>query len=72
VVWALATSAVAGCTTLIPDRVTSVVGLDPSSLYHLTQIPGLALLAWAVDRMHAEARAQPGALSTTKWSKLAV
>ncbi|MGD9998267.1 MAG: hypothetical protein AB7L17_11445 [Ilumatobacteraceae bacterium] len=54
VVWALVVSAVAGCTTLIPERVTGLVGLDPSSLYHLTQIPGLALLAWAIDRMHRD------------------
>jgi hypothetical protein len=72
VVWALVTSAVAGCTTMLPERVTGVVGLDPSSLYHLTQIPGLALLAWAVDRMHPDVADQPGARSTTKWSKLAV
>jgi hypothetical protein len=59
IVLALVLSAVAGCTTLIPEDVTGLIGLDPSSVYHLAQIPGLALLAWAVDRMHRESARRP-------------
>ena len=31
----------------LPSGATELVGLDPTSLYHLAQIPGLVLLAWA-------------------------
>jgi hypothetical protein len=43
----LASGAAAGVRAL-PSAATDLVGLDPTSLYHLAQIPGLILLAHAV------------------------
>jgi hypothetical protein len=43
----LASGAAAGVRALPPD-VTELVGLDPTSLYHLAQIPGLVLLAYSL------------------------
>jgi hypothetical protein len=41
---ALAASALAGATRATPPEVTALVGLDPTSLYHVAQIPGMAML----------------------------
>jgi hypothetical protein len=41
---ALGASALAGCTRALPAGVTHVVGLDPTSVYHLAQIPAIVLL----------------------------
>jgi hypothetical protein len=41
---ALGASMLAGVVRALPDRLTEVVGLDPTSLYHLAQIPGMLLL----------------------------
>ncbi len=43
----LASGAAAGLRAL-PADVTGVVGLDPTSLYHLAQIPGIVLLYYAL------------------------
>lgn len=45
---ALGTSAIAGCTRALPRDVTEVVGLDPTSVYHIAQIPPMVLLCLAV------------------------
>jgi hypothetical protein len=44
VIVALAASAAAAATRAAPADVTELVGLDPTSLYHLAQIPGMVLL----------------------------
>lgn len=44
VIAALAASAVAAGSRGLPPGITGVVGLDPTSLYHLAQIPGMVLL----------------------------
>jgi hypothetical protein len=49
-VFALAACIVAGCTRALPERVTGFVGLDPTSLYHLVQIPAIVLLYVALVR----------------------
>jgi hypothetical protein len=41
---ALGASIVAGCTRALPPDVTDVTGLDPTSLYHVAQIPAMLLL----------------------------
>ncbi len=43
----LASGAAAGARAL-PSDVTELVGLDPTSLYHLAQIPGMVLLYHAL------------------------
>jgi hypothetical protein len=48
VIIALAASGVAAATRALPNDLTGEVGLDPTSLYHLAQIPGLVFLAWAL------------------------
>jgi hypothetical protein len=48
VITALAVSGLAAVARALPSGATELVGLDPTSLYHLAQIPGLVLLAWAV------------------------
>ena len=45
---ALGASALAGCTRALPESATQIIGLDPTSLYHLTQIPPMVLLCLAV------------------------
>jgi hypothetical protein len=45
----LASGAAAGCQSLSPS-VTQLIGLDPTSTYHLAQIVGMALLYRAVSR----------------------
>jgi hypothetical protein len=42
--WALGASVLAGCTRALPADVADLVRLDPTSLYHLAQIPGMVLL----------------------------
>ncbi|HEX2504145.1 MAG TPA: hypothetical protein VHK00_09380 [Miltoncostaeaceae bacterium] len=58
----LASGAAAGVRAL-PDDVTGLVGLDPTSLYHLAQIPGMVLfflaLAAAPQWLRRPARAGP-------------
>jgi Family of unknown function (DUF6962) len=41
---ALGASVVAGSLRALPSDVTAVVGLDPTSLYHVAQIPAMVLL----------------------------
>jgi hypothetical protein len=43
-VTALVASTLAGCCRALPRDVTELVNLDPTSLYHLVQIPGMVLL----------------------------
>jgi hypothetical protein len=57
---ALAASAVAGASRAIPTDVTELVGLDPTSLYHVLQIPSMVLLVRAV-RGAAEPSRSPDA-----------
>jgi hypothetical protein len=45
---ALAANVVAGITRAFPSSITGLVGLDPVSLYHLAQIPPMALLYVAI------------------------
>jgi hypothetical protein len=47
---ALGASVLAGSVRALPAGVTEVVGLDPTSLYHLAQIPAVALLYLALVR----------------------
>jgi hypothetical protein len=65
---ALAASIVAGCMRALPQRATAIIGLDPTSLYHVVQIPAIVLLyaalvrrsgridadIWAPDRLESE------------------
>ncbi|MGD9694327.1 MAG: hypothetical protein AB7V42_01545 [Thermoleophilia bacterium] len=55
---ALAASAAAAAARAIPGDVTDRIGLDPTSLYHLAQIPGLVILFLALALPQ---RARPGA-----------
>ena len=48
VITALVASGLAAVARALPPAATELVGLDPTSLYHLAQIPGLVLLARAV------------------------
>jgi hypothetical protein len=48
VVVALGASAAAAALRAAPPEATALVGLDPTSLYHLAQIPGMVLLFAAV------------------------
>ena len=48
VILAVAASAAAAGARAAPSGATGVVGLDPTSLYHLLQIPGMVLLFAAV------------------------
>ena len=45
---ALAANVFAGITRALPSSITELVGLDPVSLYHLAQIPPMALLYVAI------------------------
>jgi hypothetical protein len=47
---ALGAMALAGCTRALPASVTRVVGLDPTSVYHLAQIPTMVLVCLAIAR----------------------
>lgn len=48
VILAVLASGVAGAVRAAPEGVSGAVGLDPTSLYHLAQIPGMVLLYVAV------------------------
>jgi hypothetical protein len=63
----LASGAAAGVRVL-PDDVTGLVGLDPTSLYHLAQIPGMLLLyhALAAAPQRREQPAQPGTVAAAR------
>jgi hypothetical protein len=63
----LASGAAAGVRTL-PDDVTGLVGLDPTSLYHLAQIPGMVLLyhALVAAPQRQEQPAQPGSVAAAR------
>jgi hypothetical protein len=67
---ALAASMVAGSVRAVPSDVTEAVGLDPTSLYHLAQIPAMVLLYMALNSVPgrgdaAHGRASPaGAVSS--------
>ncbi len=63
---ALAASAAAGGVRALPADVTDVVGLDPTSLYHVAQIPGMIALyvALCAAPTPREARGEPSAPST--------
>lgn len=51
---ALGASAVAGVTRALPSSVTHVIGLDPTSVYHLAQIPPMVLLCHAISSQGAD------------------
>jgi hypothetical protein len=63
VVVALAASGAAAGVRALPSDLTELVGLDPTSLYHLAQIPGMVLLfvalAAAPQRQRSAAPAVP-------------
>ncbi len=50
---ALIASMLAAVTRALPSEVTERFGLDPTSLYHLAQIPGMVLLYLALTRRAA-------------------
>jgi hypothetical protein len=58
----LASGAAAG-TKVISPGITGLVGLDPTSVYHLAQIVGMVLLYWAITHrpvdIGADTRADP-------------
>lgn len=77
VIVALAASGAAAGFRALPADVTELVGLDPTSLYHLAQIPGMVLLYLAVAaaprRAAARAPGEPGgARALTVWGTPAV
>jgi hypothetical protein len=63
----LASGAAAGVRAL-PEDVTGLVGLDPTSLYHLAQIPGMLLLyhALAAAPQRQEQPARPGTVAAAR------
>lgn len=61
VIAALGASAAAAGIRGLPPEVTGLVGLDPTSLYHVAQIPGMALLFVALAGAGARASAGPRA-----------
>jgi hypothetical protein len=61
VIAALGASAAAAGIKGLPPDVTGLVGLDPTSLYHVAQIPGMALLFVALTGAGARASAGPRA-----------
>ena len=48
VIVAILASGAAAAARALPSPVTELVGLDPTSLYHLAQIPGMVLLYHAL------------------------
>lgn len=50
---ALLASGAAGAVRAAPAEATGLVGLDPTSLYHLAQVPGLVMLYLALTRPQA-------------------
>ena len=61
---ALGASVLAGCVRALPADVTQVVGLDPTSFYHLAQIPAMVLLYVALS-------ATPVPRANQRWAPLA-
>jgi len=61
---ALAANVFAGVTRALPAGITELVGLDPVSLYHLAQIPPMALLYVAIIERSAS-RPAPAELDVT-------
>lgn len=55
---ALGASILAGAVRALPDDVSAIIGLDPTSLYHLVQIPGVVLLYLALSATPALATAR--------------
>jgi hypothetical protein len=55
---ALGASVLAGGVRALPNDVSAIVGLDPTSLYHLVQIPGMVLLYMALSAAPALATAR--------------
>jgi hypothetical protein len=68
VIAALAASGAAAIFRALPHDVTGFLGLDPISLYHLAQIPGLVLLAYALDRRPARRAATAAQLRRARLS----
>jgi hypothetical protein len=61
---AILASMAAAAIRAAPPGLVELTGLDPTSLYHLAQIPGLVLLAWAVG-----SRGGPGGdASRSRWA----
>lgn len=56
---ALLASGAAGAIKAAPPEWTAVVGLDPTSLYHVAQIPGMVLLFLALARGDLAAAPEP-------------
>jgi Family of unknown function (DUF6962) len=57
-VFALGASVVAGCTRALSPEMTDVVGLDPTSLYHVAQVPAIVLLYVALTHRPDRARGE--------------
>jgi hypothetical protein len=54
VLLAILASGAAGATQALSQSVTGIIGLDPTSAYHLAQIGGMVLLYWALTRSRPE------------------
>jgi hypothetical protein len=54
VLLAILASGAAGATQALSQSVTGIIGLDPTSTYHLAQIGGMTLLYWALTRSRPE------------------
>lgn len=61
---AIVASMAAAAIRAAPPSLVEPTGLDPTSLYHLAQIPGLVLLAWAV----ASPRGPAGDAPRSRWA----
>ena len=60
---ALAVNVLAGITRAFPSGLTELLGLDPISVYHLAQIPGVVMLYLAlVERVRLTAAAPVGTM----------
>jgi hypothetical protein len=59
VILALAASGAAAAAKAAPPDVTGMVGLDPTSLYHLAQIPAGMALLWAAFAVRRRGRPAP-------------
>jgi hypothetical protein len=54
VLFAIVLSGAAGATQALSQSVTGVIGLDPTSTYHLAQIAGMTALFWGLTRGRPE------------------
>jgi hypothetical protein len=54
VLLAILASGAAGATQALSQSVTGLIGLDPTSTYHLAQIGGMVLLFWGLTRGRPE------------------